>query len=164
VIAAAMGAEGDLAATRLARGSRCFAVWLDESLGGYGWLSTGPEWIGELQLEIKPRDREGYVWNCVTLREHRRRGVFRSLVTGISLVARGLGAKRMWIGSVAIPAERALAPIGFEPALRFHSATFAGLHMMRVTPAANSGLATDASSVLRVRPGFVIRGSHPRRH
>jgi GNAT superfamily N-acetyltransferase len=159
-----MGAEGDLAATRLARGCRCFAVWLDESLGGYGWLSTGPEWIGELQLEIKPRDREGYIWNCVTLREHRRRGVFRSLVTGISLVARRLGAARIWIGSVAIPAERALGPIGFEPALRFRSAAFAGLHMMRVTQAANGRLATDAGSVLGVRPGFVVRGSHPRRH
>jgi len=159
-----MGGEGDLAATRLARGCRCFAVWLADALGGYGWLSTGPEWIGELQLEIKPREREGYIWNCVTLREHRRRGVFRSLVTGISLAARRQGSKRMWIGSVAIPAEKALAPIGFEPALWFDSLNFAGVHLMRVRRASNAALTTDAISVLGVRPGLVIRGSHRRRH
>jgi len=164
LIAAAMGAEGDLAATRLTRGCRCFAVWLDDALGGYGWLSTGPEWIGEIQLEIKPREREGYIWNCVTLRRHRRQGVFRSLVAGICLAARGSGLKRMWIGSVAIPAEKALGPIGFEPALRFDSVTFAGIHLMRATRASNRRLAMDACSVLGMRPGLLIRGSHPRRH
>ena len=127
-----MGPEGDLVAERLARGVRCFVVRIDGGIAGYGWLSAGPEWIGELQLEIKPREREGYIWNCVTLDAHRRQGVFRSLVTGMSLAGRRYGMRRMWIGSVAIPAERALGPIGFEPALRFDSLTIAGVHLMRV--------------------------------
>ena len=159
-----MGEEGDLAATRVARGCRCYAVWIEDAVAGYGWLSTGPEWIGELQLEIKPREREGYIWNCVTLAEHRRRGVFRSLVAGITIAARRHGDRRMWIGSVAIPPEKALGPLGFEPALRFDSVTLVGMHVMRVTRASNRRLATDASSVLAVRPGLLIRGSHRRRH
>src|SRR5438309_6401657 len=118
VLAAAMGEEGDLAAIRFARGCRCYVVWIEGAVAGYGWLSTGPEWIGELQLEIKPREREGYIWNCVTLAEHRRRGVFRSLVAGISEHARNGGLKRLWIGSVAIPAERAVELSGFRPALQ----------------------------------------------
>jgi len=159
-----MGPDGDLVADRFRRGCLCFAVWLEGGIAGYGWLSTGPEWIGEIQLEIKPRQREAYIWNCVTVPEHRRKGVFRSLVTGMSLAARRLGMKRVWIGSVAIPAEKALAPIGFEPALRFDSVAIAGLHVMRVTRGANRSLAADASSAIGVRPGLVIQGSHPRCH
>jgi GNAT superfamily N-acetyltransferase len=164
VIATAMGSDGDLVAPRLARGSLCFAVWIEGALGGYGWLSTGPEWIGELELEIKPREREAYIWNCVTVPEHRRRGVFRSLVVGMSAAARRLGARRVWIGSVAIPAEKALAPIGFRPALHFTVATIAGMHLMRVSRSTDASLAAHGSAVVGARPGLVLRASHPRRH
>ncbi|HET7339693.1 MAG TPA: GNAT family N-acetyltransferase [Candidatus Dormibacteraeota bacterium] len=159
-----MGAEGDLVASRLARDCLCFGAFADGALAGYGWLSRGPEWIGELQVEIKPREREAYIWNCVTLPEHRRRGVFRSLVAGISVAARRLGARRVWIGSVAIPAERALAPLGFQPALHFDVTTVLGVHLIRVRRAANRRLAAEGSAVLGVSPGLVLRGSHPRRH
>lgn len=159
-----MGPDGDLVEPRLARGCLCFAVWIDGAVAGFGWLSTGPEWIGELQLEIKPRQREGYIWNCVTLPEHRQKGVFRSLVAGIYLAGHRLGSNRLWIGSVAVPAEKALAPIGFKPALRFDSMTVVGLHLMRVWRSADRALATDASSILGVHPGVVIRADRPRRH
>ena len=56
-----MGPEADLVEPRLARGSRCFAVMVDGSVGGYGWLSTGLEWISEIQLEMIPRPGEGYI-------------------------------------------------------------------------------------------------------
>lgn len=159
-----MGREGDLVAKRFARGCRCFAVWIDGSLGGYGWLSTGPEWVGELQLEIKPRPGEGYIWNCVTLAGHRRKGVFRSLLTGISELARQEGLKRLWVGSLAIPAEKAVGPSGFRPALRFTSVNFGGLHLLRVAESADQGLARDAAAVLGIRPGVLLRRSRARRH
>jgi GNAT superfamily N-acetyltransferase len=159
-----MGSEGDLVAPRLARGCLCFGVWIEGSIAGYGWLSTGPEWIGELQLEIKPREREAYIWNCVTIPEHRRRGVFRSLVVGMTAAARRLGARRVWIGSVDLPAEKALAPIGFKPALHFSVMTVAGLHMMRVRRSTIRALATDASSAIGVRPGLVVGVAKTRRH
>ena len=151
-----MGPEGDLVGSRLARGCLCFGVWIEGSVAGYGWLSTGPEWIGELQLEIKPREREAYIWNCVTIPEHRRRGVFRSLVVGMTAAARRLGARRVWIGSVDLPAEKALAPIGFRPVLHFSVMRVAGLHVMRV--------AGDVTDVVPVRPGLRIRRSRVRRH
>jgi GNAT superfamily N-acetyltransferase len=159
-----MGPEGDLVAPRLARGCLCFAVWIKGALGGYGWLSTGPEWVGELQLEIKAREREAYIWNCVTVPEYRRRGVFRSLVVGMSTAARRLGARRVWIGSVDIPAEKALAPIGFRPALHFNVARVGGLHLMRVSRSSEADLAAHGSAVVGVGPGLVLRASHPRRH
>src|SRR6266851_5725936 len=77
-----MGDEGDLVEVRLARGCRCFGGWIDGELAGYGWLSTGSEWIGELELEIRPSVGEGYIWNCFTLADKRRRGVLRAVLTG----------------------------------------------------------------------------------
>lgn len=161
-----MGRDGDLVGKRLARGSRCFAVKIGDELAGYGWLSTGPEWIGELELEITPGAREGYIWNCATTPAHRRRGVFRSLLLSITSRAREEGMRRMWIGSVAIPAERAVGPSGFKPALVFSSTEIAGLRIMRITPApgADPALVSDALRVLSLRPGIRLRRSRPRRH
>jgi GNAT superfamily N-acetyltransferase len=166
LVAAAMGAEGDLVAARLARGCRCFGAWLDDELVGCGWLSTKPEWIGELELEIKPGVGEGYIWNCFTLPDHRRRGVLRELVTRIRARAREEGLSRLWIGSVAIPAEKAFGPSGFTPALAFASAVIAGYRWLQVRPAAGAepALVAAAHQVIAVPPGRFLRLSRPRRH
>ena len=156
-----MGSEADLVLSRFARGVRCFAALIEGSVAGYGWLSTAPEWIGELQLEIRPRKAEAYIWNCVTLRQYRRQGVFRSLVAGISEAARQTGVRRVWIGSVAVPAEKALAPLGFRPAAHFRSFRFLGLF-------ANTGSIVD-SDVRRVISfsfgwSVLVGGVERRRH
>ena len=159
-----MGREGELVAGRLARGSRCFAVWIDGGVAGYGWLSTGPEWIGELQLEITPGRREGYIWDCATLVEHRRKGIFRSVLVGISEAARRDGLKRLWIGTIAIPAEKALEPAGFKPALRFTSRRWFGWHVLRVSAAADPTLARAARRVLQPRADLLLRPAEHRVH
>jgi GNAT superfamily N-acetyltransferase len=163
LIEVAMSREAELVRPRFARGCRCFAVVLDGAIAGYGWLSLGPEWIGELQLEIRPRKAEGYIWNCVTLPEHRRRGIFRSVVMGISGAARDTGVIRLWIGSVDVPAEKALGPIGFEPAVHFRTGRFAGFYLTSAKYM-DSPLGRDARRVLplraRVYGGTVARRKH----
>ena len=159
-----MGYEGERVTARLARGCRCFVVRVDGAIAGYGWLSTGPEWIGELQLEITPRRREGYIWDCATLVEHRRKGIFRSLLVGISEVARRDGLQRLWIGTIAIPAEKALEPAGFKLALRFTSRRLLGWHMLRVTAAADATLARAARGVLEPRADLLLRRLERRVH
>ena len=159
-----MGPEGDLAVSRLARGCRCFVVWIDGSVAGYGWLSMGPEWIGEIQLEIRPNAGEGYIWDCATLVQHRRKGIFRSLLVGISESARHDGLRRLWIGSIAIPAEKALAPAGFKPAVHFTALRFRSWHLLRVTAASDPKLATRARAVLKTRSQLLLRRSQSRRH
>ena len=161
-----MDAEGDLVATRMARGCRCFGAWLGDELAGYGWLSTRPEWIGELELTITPRSREGYIWNCFTLEQFRRRGVLRALQAGIREHAHDDGLSRLWIGSVAIPAERAFGPSGFTPALHFASELIAGYRWLQVQSAAGAdpALAEDAHQRLGVPSGRFLRLSHQRRH
>lgn len=134
------------------------------SIAGYGWLSTGTEWVGEVQLEIRPRPGEGYIWNCATVAAHRRRGVFRSVLTGISEAARLEGFKRLWIGSVAIPAERAVGPSGFRAALHFTTGSIAGLQTLRVQALGEPALVQDAVQVMGVKPGFYLRRSQRRVH
>src|SRR3989442_5354297 len=171
LIEAAMGSEADLVALRFARGCRCFAVIVEGAVAGCAWLSIGPEWIGELKLEIRPNAGEGYIWNCSTVREHRRRGIFRALLVGISEIAFREGIRRLWIGSVAIPAERAVEPSGFQAALHFATLSLAGLHCIRITPSAkaNPRMISSGCEVLGIpeqplRLGLSIRLARHRIH
>jgi GNAT superfamily N-acetyltransferase len=166
-----MGSEGDLAALRFARGCRCFAAVSAGAVCGYGWLSTTPEWIGEVELEIAPGAGEGYVWNCLTLPDHRRKGIFRSLLAGISVHARRGGLSRLWIGSLAIPAEKAVGQSGFRPALSLDSTVISGMRWLKVrpVPGANENLVEAARAVMSIggrplRLATTLRLSRPRRH
>jgi GNAT superfamily N-acetyltransferase len=161
-----MGTERELIALRRARGCRCFGAFVDNALVGYGWLSTKHEWIGEEQLEIRPRPGEGYIWNCVTVPEHRRKGVFRAILVGIMNVARNEGMKRLWLGTIAIPAEKAVGPSGFKPAIHSEVFSFAGFHWIsaRAAPDASASLISEASEVLGERPGWHLRRSRRRVH
>lgn len=118
-LVAAMGVDGDLAAARFDRGCRAFAAWQDGALVAFGWVSTGPEWIGELGLEIRPGPGEAYIWNCVTLEPHRRRGHFQALVRCIGAQAHAEVLSRLWIGSIDAVGTSALRAAGWTPVLRF---------------------------------------------
>lgn len=161
-----MGNERELIALRRARGCRCFGAWIDGLLVGYGWLSTQPEWIGEEQVVIRPRHGEGYIWNCVTVTEHRRRGVFRAILAGITNVARNEGMNRLWLGTIAIPAEKAVGPSGFKPAIKTAGFRLAGFQVTRASaaPGASPSLVRDASEVLSSRPGWHLLRMQHRRH
>jgi hypothetical protein len=113
-----MGSDGDRASPRFERGCRCFAIERNGEILSYGWLSAGREWIGELGLWISPEPGEAYVWNCFTLEPHRRRGHYRSLLHGFVSIT---GVRRLWIGSLDIPAEKADADAGFIRVLGFES-------------------------------------------
>ena len=166
VVVAAMADEGDLVDVRLARGCRCFGAWLEGELAGYGWLSTRPEWIGEIEIEIAPGAGEGYIWNCVTLPPQRRRGVLRALLAGIRTRAHDEGLKRLWIGSVPIPAEKAFGASGFTPTLTFASELIAGYRWLQVRPfaGADPALVEAAHRVVGAPAGRFLRLAHPRRH
>jgi GNAT superfamily N-acetyltransferase len=166
-----MGGEASLVRPRFARGVRCFAAVVDGAIAGYGWLSTQPEWIGELQLEIRPGPGEAYLWNCTTMPEQRRRGIFKALLTGISNHAQAAGLRRLWIGSVAIPAEKAVGPSGFRRALRFSTWTIGPALVLISRPAAEADPRTirEARMVLGspdapMRLGFSIRGRTAKIH
>ena len=98
---------------------------------GYGWLSTKSEWIGEVELEIGLPPGEAYIWNCVTLARHRRKGVFRSVVNSIVGQAHKEGLTRLWIASIVGIGGKTIQQAGFEPVLRFDASKMLGLHWLQ---------------------------------
>lgn len=166
-----MGPDGDLVAERMARGCRCFAARIGSEVAAYGWLSTATEWIGEVELEITPRQGEAYIWNCATHPDHRRQGFFRAIVNGIASRARTEGTTRVWIGTLDIPAANAVAQAGFEPAIRFTTVWMYGVRWLRVRPAAgvDPRLELAAREVMSVggrplRLGASMKRADRRRH
>ena len=165
-LASAMGSEGDRVAPRLARGCRAFAIKDSGEVAAYGWLSASPEWIGELHLEISPAPGEAYVWNCVTLAAHRRRGLYRALLDGIVSRARADRLVRLWIGSVEDPAEKADVDVGFSPVLLFSARRLGPLRWLRAVPApgAPPDLAAEARRRLGLRTSFTVGTARARVH
>jgi GNAT superfamily N-acetyltransferase len=161
-----MEAESGLVPGRLARGSRCFGAWVGHELVGYGWLSTKSEWIGEVELEIGLPSGEAYVWNCVTLARHRRKGVFRSVVNSIVGQAQQEGLARLWIASIVGIGGKTIQQAGFQPVLRFDSAKRLGMHWLMVRPAqgVDPELLTSARKALAVRGPLAVRRSIIRKH
>lgn len=145
-LVAAMAREGDRVAMRFGRGCRAFARLAEGEVVSYGWLSTEREWVGELALDITLAPGEAYVWNCFTLEPHRRRGHYQAVLQGIVAVARSAGLRRLWIGSVDIPAEKADSDAGFTRILRFDVSSAGEQRMLTVTaaPGADPGLVEEA--------------------
>jgi GNAT superfamily N-acetyltransferase len=133
---------------------------------GYGWLSTKSEWIGELELEIGLPPGEAYIWNCVTLARHRRKGIFRSVVTAIVAQAHKEGLARLWIASLAGVGGNTIQQAGFQPVLRFDSANRLGLHWLRVRPAqgVDPDLLASARCAMAVKGAMSVRRPITRRH
>jgi GNAT superfamily N-acetyltransferase len=128
-------------------------------------LSTKSEWIGEVQLEIGLPEGEAYIWNCVTLARHRRKGVFRAVVTAIVGQAHKEGLARLWIASLVGVGGKTIQQVGFQPALQFDSANRLGLHWLRVRPAqgVDPQLLTSAREAVAVR-GLSVHRPIIRRH
>jgi GNAT superfamily N-acetyltransferase len=134
-VEAAMAEERALVHVRFDRGCRCFAARVGEGVVGYGWVSAGPEWIGELGLEFRPPPMEAYLWNCVILPQHRYQGYFRALLCAVVNAAAEEGLKRLWIGSVDSGVESALVGEGFRPVLHIKVLTAFGWSRLGVRPA-----------------------------
>jgi acetyltransferase (GNAT) family protein len=161
-----MESESGLVPGRLARGSRCFGAWVGHELVGYGWLSSKSEWIGELELEIGLAPGEAYIWNCVTLARHRRKGVFRSVVTSIVGQGQTEGLARLWIASIVGVGGKTIQEAGFQPVLRFDATKMLGMHWLRVRPApgVDRDLLASAREAVAIKRGLSVRRSKTRRH
>jgi len=161
-----MEAESGLVPGRLARGSRCFGAWVGHELVGYGWLSTKSEWIGEVELEIGLPAGEAYVWNCVTLARHRRKGVFRSVVTAIVGQAYKDGLARLWIASLEGVGGKTMQQAGFQPVLRFNSTKRLGFYWLMVSPAdgVDPHLLASAREAVAIKGAVSVRRSVTRKH
>jgi GNAT superfamily N-acetyltransferase len=115
-LAQAMGrAEPALVQHRLDAGRRCYAAWTQGCLAAYGWVSFAEESVGELGLRLRLLSDEAYVWDCATLPDYRRQGLYAALLGYITQALRAEGVSGFWIGADAgnEPSQAGFARAGF---------------------------------------------------
>ena len=118
----AMGISDGAVVDRLADGSRCFVARVADGIAAYGWVSELVESIGELERPFHMREGEAYIWDCATLPEFRRQGLYTSLLHIIATTLQREGTRRLWIGASRgnRPSLRGIASAGFQPVIKMH--------------------------------------------
>lgn len=119
---------------RFAAGSRCFVARIEGEIVAYGWVSQGMERIGELERSLHMQPNEAYIWNCATLPQFRRRGLYTALLGYMASVLREEGVRRLWIGTSLQnrPSLQGMAAAGFQPVIKVLYVRFLALSYARV--------------------------------
>lgn len=151
---------------RLDTGRRCFVAWLAGQIAAFGWLTRGPEWVGELEREFHIQADEAYIWDCATLPAYRGQRLYSALLSHITTKLRGEGVRRVWIGASLDNqlSLRGFANAGFQPVVRLTYTRLFNLSCMWLTryPTAPDPLVNAACRVLIAKHehtvGFLVIG------
>ena len=81
---------------RFDAGHRAYVATIDGEPAAFGWVATTTAHIGELRASVTLPSRERYLWNFVTLRAHRGKGIYPRLLDAIVRVE-SREADRFWI-------------------------------------------------------------------
>jgi RimJ/RimL family protein N-acetyltransferase len=96
VMAALQGRSEAEMTNRFAAGHRAYVALLDGEAAAFGWVATSVATIGELNAAFQIPEGDRYLWNFVTVRAHRGKGIYPRLVDAI-VRAESLEAHRFWI-------------------------------------------------------------------
>ncbi len=99
---------------RFAAGHRVYFAWRSGQPAAWGWVATHTAEIGELRSTFSVPAGERYLWNFVTLPEHRGQGIYPRLLDEI-VRRESAEAERFWI---------AYAPENHASATGIHRAGF----------------------------------------
>lgn len=83
-------------ALRFAAGHRAYLALLDGEPAAWGWVATLSAEIGELGSVFAIPEGERYLWNFVTLKTHRGKGIYPRLLDAM-VRAESAEAERFWI-------------------------------------------------------------------
>jgi ribosomal protein S18 acetylase RimI-like enzyme len=116
-LAGLMGVEREQVLRRFAAGSRCYVAEVGGEWAAYGWVSFHEEHIGEIGLHIRLRPGEAYIWDCATMPDFRRLGLYTGLLAHIAGALRAEHFTRIWIGADTdnTPSQVGIAAVGFQP-------------------------------------------------
>jgi GNAT superfamily N-acetyltransferase len=81
---------------RLVAGNRAYVASVDGVPAAYGWVATLSASIGELGLAFDVPATDRYLWDFVTLPDHRGRGIYPRLLQSI-IESEGSEARHFWI-------------------------------------------------------------------
>ena len=96
IMAALQGRTEEEMTRRFDAGHRAYVASRDGRPAAWGWVATRTADIGELGSTFAIPARERYLWNFVTLREHRGLGIYPRLLDAI-VRAESRDAERFWI-------------------------------------------------------------------
>ena len=119
-LAAAMGLPtAELIQKRLQGNRRCFILKAGGQIASYGWVSHGPEYVGELERQFNLDDDEAYIWDCATVPAWRGQRCYSNLLSRLIYPLHEEGVPRIWIGASRQnrPSVRGFINAGFEPVL-----------------------------------------------
>lgn len=129
--------EPEAIVRRFEIGRHCYVAQVDGLVVAYGWVTYGPEYVGEFERELQISPGEAYIWDCATLPDYRRLGLFSGLLAHMTRCLAEEGTQRLWIiGLAAAPGiDRGVAAAGFQPIFDLTYLRLATLYALRCTPA-----------------------------
>jgi GNAT superfamily N-acetyltransferase len=95
-MAALQGRTVDEITRRFDAGHRAYVAEMNGQPAAWGWVATRSAEIGELRTTFAVPAGERYLWNFVTLKDHRGLGVYPRLLEAI-VRAESQEAERFWI-------------------------------------------------------------------
>jgi GNAT superfamily N-acetyltransferase len=105
---------------RFQSGRRCFCFQKDGRIITYGWVTHGPEQVGEFERTFNLKSDETYIWHCGTISEFRRQGLYTALLNKIIYQLADEGnSPTIWIGASRLnqPSIQGIAKAGFKRVL-----------------------------------------------
>ena len=84
---------------RLQSKRRCFVLKSDNQIVTYGWVTLGPEHVGELERDFRMPARDAYVWDCGTVPTWRGQRCYSAFLNYLIYQLYREGIPRIWIGS-----------------------------------------------------------------
>jgi len=99
-LASAMGLPDiDPIQRRLQDNRRCFRLCVAGQIAAYGWVTRGPECVGELERTFHLDDDEAYIWDCATLPAWRGQRCYSALLSQMLHELAQEGTRQVWIGA-----------------------------------------------------------------
>ena len=89
----------ELIRQRLQGGRRCFSLRAGGQIVAYGWVTRGPECVGELEREFHLEDDEAYIWDCATIPAWRGERCYSALLSQLIHELFREDVRIIWIGA-----------------------------------------------------------------
>lgn len=116
-LAAAMHVADAEVSARLDEGGKAALALTEQGeIAGYGWIRYDAIQIDDLRFRLPLPPNHAYIWDCLTVPEHRGRGIFPGLLRFMLEQLRREGITEVWAGVEPgnEPSLRAFARAGFR--------------------------------------------------
>lgn len=87
----------EISHSRFLHGNICSCLLHQKKVVSYCWIAFDEVWIGEIEMLIKPKDEEAYLFDAFTLPEYRKRNLFSVVLSNTLSYLKSKGYHRVLI-------------------------------------------------------------------